>query len=142
MDRGIFGFCQEERTMIDIRLMREKPDWVKGEIAKLNTEAPIDAILDLDQQLNLGKRLCHQPLKDVAGQGAHQDHVHLLFLGLADDPLIVVPIIGMLKHQVIPHLHCVKRAGGDQFFHTNGRSLGGKADIADHPPPLSCKSSL
>ena len=36
--------------MIDIRLIREKPDWVKAEIAKLNTEAPIDEILDLDQQ--------------------------------------------------------------------------------------------
>jgi seryl-tRNA synthetase len=36
--------------MIDIRLIREKPGWVKGEIAKLNTEAPIDEILDLDQQ--------------------------------------------------------------------------------------------
>jgi seryl-tRNA synthetase len=36
--------------MIDIRLIRENPDWVKGEIAKLNAEAPIDEILDLDQQ--------------------------------------------------------------------------------------------
>ena len=36
--------------MIDIRLIREKPEWVKGEIAKLNAEAPIDKILDLDQQ--------------------------------------------------------------------------------------------
>ena len=36
--------------MIDIRLIREKPDWVKAEIAKLYIEAPIDEILELDQQ--------------------------------------------------------------------------------------------
>ena len=36
--------------MIDIRLIREKPDWVKAEIAKLYLEAPIDEIVDLDQQ--------------------------------------------------------------------------------------------
>jgi seryl-tRNA synthetase len=36
--------------MIDIRLIREKPDWVKGEIAKLYMEAPIDKILELDKQ--------------------------------------------------------------------------------------------
>ena len=36
--------------MIDIRLIREKADWVKAEIAKLNTEAPIDDIVDLDHE--------------------------------------------------------------------------------------------
>jgi seryl-tRNA synthetase len=36
--------------MIDIRLIREKPDWVKAEIAKLHLEAPIDEIVDLDQR--------------------------------------------------------------------------------------------
>jgi seryl-tRNA synthetase len=36
--------------MIDIRLIREKPEWVKTEIAKLHMEAPIDEIVDLDQR--------------------------------------------------------------------------------------------
>lgn len=39
--------------MIDIALIREKPDWVKEQIAKLNDEAArnrIDAILALDQE--------------------------------------------------------------------------------------------
>jgi seryl-tRNA synthetase len=36
--------------MIDIRLIREKPDWVKAEIAKLHMEAPIDQIVDLDRR--------------------------------------------------------------------------------------------
>jgi len=39
--------------MIDIALIREKPDWVKEQIAKLNDEAArnrIDAILTLDQE--------------------------------------------------------------------------------------------
>jgi seryl-tRNA synthetase len=34
--------------MLDIRLIREGPDWVKSEIAKLNLEAPIDQIVELD----------------------------------------------------------------------------------------------
>jgi seryl-tRNA synthetase len=36
--------------MIDIRLIREKPEWVKAEIAKLHLEAPIDEIVELDQR--------------------------------------------------------------------------------------------
>jgi seryl-tRNA synthetase len=36
--------------MIDIRLIREKPDWVKGEIRKLYLEAPIDEIVELDRR--------------------------------------------------------------------------------------------
>ena len=36
--------------MIDIRLIRDKADWVKDEIAKLNDKAPIDQIVDLDQK--------------------------------------------------------------------------------------------
>ncbi len=36
--------------MLDINLIRNKPDWVKAEIAKLNTTAPIDRILELDQR--------------------------------------------------------------------------------------------
>jgi seryl-tRNA synthetase len=34
--------------MIDIKLIREDPEWVKAEIAKLNAEAPIDEIVELD----------------------------------------------------------------------------------------------
>jgi seryl-tRNA synthetase len=36
--------------MLDLRLIRENPDQVKQEIAKLNTTAPIDEILDLDNR--------------------------------------------------------------------------------------------
>ncbi len=34
--------------MLDIKLIRERPEWVKAEIAKLHTDAPIDLILELD----------------------------------------------------------------------------------------------
>ncbi len=34
--------------MLDINLIRSKPDWVKAEIAKLNTPAPVDQVLALD----------------------------------------------------------------------------------------------
>ena len=36
--------------MLDLRLIREKPEFVKAEIAKLNTTAPIDEILALDER--------------------------------------------------------------------------------------------
>lgn len=36
--------------MLDLRLIRENPDFVKAEIAKLNTTAPIDEILSLDER--------------------------------------------------------------------------------------------
>ena len=36
--------------MIDIKLIRERADWVKAEIAKLYIDAPIDEIVSLDQQ--------------------------------------------------------------------------------------------
>ncbi|NPV10124.1 MAG: serine--tRNA ligase [Anaerolineae bacterium] len=36
--------------MLDINLIRERPDYVKGELKKLNTEAPIDEILELDER--------------------------------------------------------------------------------------------
>jgi seryl-tRNA synthetase len=36
--------------MIDLKLVREKPEWVKGAIASLQLEAPIDEILALDEQ--------------------------------------------------------------------------------------------
>jgi len=36
--------------MIDMKLIRERADWVKAEIAKLYIDAPIDEIVSLDQQ--------------------------------------------------------------------------------------------
>ncbi len=36
--------------MLDINLIREKPDWVKDQIAKLNDTAPIDEIVVLDEK--------------------------------------------------------------------------------------------
>jgi seryl-tRNA synthetase len=36
--------------VLDVALIREKPDFVKAEIAKLNSEAPIDQIVELDQE--------------------------------------------------------------------------------------------
>ncbi len=36
--------------MIDINLIREKPEWVKEQIAKLNDTAPIDEILAADER--------------------------------------------------------------------------------------------
>ena len=36
--------------MIDLNLIRQNPDFVKAEVAKLNSEAPIDQIVELDQQ--------------------------------------------------------------------------------------------
>lgn len=36
--------------MIDINLIREKPEWVKEQIAKLNDSAPIDEIVDADNR--------------------------------------------------------------------------------------------
>ena len=35
--------------MLDLALIREKPDFVKAEMVKLNAEAPIDQIVELDQ---------------------------------------------------------------------------------------------
>jgi seryl-tRNA synthetase len=36
--------------MLDIALIRERPEWVKGQIAKLNDTAPIDEIVTLDER--------------------------------------------------------------------------------------------
>jgi seryl-tRNA synthetase len=36
--------------MLDLNLIRERPDWVKAQIARLNDTAPIDEILALDEQ--------------------------------------------------------------------------------------------
>jgi seryl-tRNA synthetase len=44
---------KERKTVLDITLIRQKPDWVKEQIRKLNDEAAIkriDAILELDQK--------------------------------------------------------------------------------------------
>jgi seryl-tRNA synthetase len=40
----------KEENMIDIGLIRERPEWVKAEIAKLGVEAPIDRIVELDER--------------------------------------------------------------------------------------------
>jgi seryl-tRNA synthetase len=37
-----------DRNMIDINLIREQPAWVKAQISKLHTEAPVEQILALD----------------------------------------------------------------------------------------------
>lgn len=36
--------------MLDINLIRQKPEWVKAQIARLNDTAPIDEILALDER--------------------------------------------------------------------------------------------
>lgn len=36
--------------MLDLALIRDKPDFVRTEVAKLNSEAPIDRIVELDQE--------------------------------------------------------------------------------------------
>ncbi len=36
--------------MLDINLIRERPDWVKAQIARLNDSAPIEEILQLDER--------------------------------------------------------------------------------------------
>ena len=36
--------------MLDIKLIREKPEWVKEQVARLNDSAPIDEIVELDLQ--------------------------------------------------------------------------------------------
>ncbi len=45
--------------MIDINIIRQKPDWVKEQIAKLNDTAPIDEILAADRA----------PARNFAGSG-------------------------------------------------------------------------
>jgi hypothetical protein len=40
--------------------------------------------------------LRHQALKDAAGQEAHQDDAHALFVGLADHPLVILKIRGVV----------------------------------------------
>lgn len=36
--------------MLDIKIIREKPEWVKAQVAKLNDSAPIDEIVALDEK--------------------------------------------------------------------------------------------
>src|SRR5690349_70305 len=45
------SFCPEgEQTVIDIRIIRERPDEVKHALELLNTSAPIDRIIELDAE--------------------------------------------------------------------------------------------
>lgn len=44
------GDCDIIPTMLDLRFIRENPDLVKEALVKLNTAAPIDEILSLDEQ--------------------------------------------------------------------------------------------
>src|SRR5210317_281711 len=50
--------------MIDINLIRQKPEWVKEQIAKLNDTAPIDEIAALD----LRRREILQQVEVLRGQ--------------------------------------------------------------------------
>jgi seryl-tRNA synthetase len=50
--------------MIDINLIREKPEWVKEQIAKLNDSAPIDEILAADER----RRTIIQELEELRRQ--------------------------------------------------------------------------
>ena len=50
--------------MIDINLIREQPDWVKGQIARLNDSAPIDEILAADVR----RRAIIQEVEDLRRQ--------------------------------------------------------------------------
>ena len=63
--------------MLDINLIRNRPDWVKAEIAKLYTEAPIDQILALD-----GKR---RELLQEADELKHTRNVVSKEIGRAKD---------------------------------------------------------
>lgn len=50
--------------MIDINIIREKPEWVKEQIAKRNDEAPIDEILQADER----RRELLQQVEDLRRQ--------------------------------------------------------------------------
>ncbi len=50
--------------MIDLNLIRQKPDWVKEQIAKLNDTAPIDEILEADKR----RREILQEVEDLRRQ--------------------------------------------------------------------------
>jgi seryl-tRNA synthetase len=42
--------------MLDLNLIRERPEWVKEQIARLNDTAPIDEILALDEERRASSR--------------------------------------------------------------------------------------
>ncbi len=64
--------------MLDINLIRSKPEWVKAEIAKLNTQAPIDQILTLDAR--------RRDLLQEAEQLKHTRNVVSKEIGQNQDP--------------------------------------------------------
>lgn len=65
--------------MIDIKLIRDDPDWVKGEMVKLQAQAPIDEILELDlrrrQLLTLVEELKAQRNQVSKGIGPLQGRI-------------------------------------------------------------------
>ena len=64
--------------MLDITLIRNRPEWVKAEIAKLNTEAPIDQILALDAK--------RRDLLQEADELKHTRNVVSKEIGRAEEP--------------------------------------------------------
>ena len=68
--------------MIDINLIRQKPEWVKEQIAKLNDTAPIDEILVADKR----RREILQEVEELRADG---------FVGVDD----VVILVGELEQR-------------------------------------------
>jgi seryl-tRNA synthetase len=64
--------------MLDINLIRSRPEWVKAEIAKLNAEAPIDQILALDAK--------RRNLLQEADELKHTRNVVSKEIGRAEEP--------------------------------------------------------
>jgi len=64
--------------MLDITLIRNRPEWVRAEIAKLNTEAPIDQILALDAK--------RRDLLQEADELKHTRNVVSKEIGRAEEP--------------------------------------------------------
>jgi seryl-tRNA synthetase len=64
--------------MLDINLIRSRPEWVKAEIAKLYTQAPIDQILTLDAR--------RRDLLQEAEQLKHTRNVVSKEIGQTQDP--------------------------------------------------------
>jgi seryl-tRNA synthetase len=99
--------------MIDIRLIREQPEFVKAEIAKLNEQAPIDEIVELDKQrrslvnqteqlkaeINTGSK---ETGKKAAGQEREQ---HLAAMRLLGDQIQDLDReLGAIERQLHEHL--------------------------------------
>lgn len=61
--------------MIDIRLIREQPDFVRNGIARLHASAPIDQILELDaQRRDMLSRVEELKATPRSGRQSDQDH--------------------------------------------------------------------